>query len=604
MAPGRGPLRIALEDFLNTFGFGKRVQGWAVAFMELLEDGLVNVYASLVNSFGVADSLPPHMRPDAIRTVVKTSQSGILVAIVSITGFITGGFSGWGSIYARKISYYADNYLRTYIPSVLEIPIFKRRDPARKSVYDQALLNLGVEPAFNETIDKVTEQVLPPLQLEALRLRELISEAEYNKDMLWNSITPERVTQIQNIAKLIPGPSDLVSMAVREAWSDETVNRFKYDAGFDDIPDFTLWMKRQGYSEEWTRRYWRAHWQLPGVNQVYEMLHRLRSGANETTLDDVRLFLKTADIPEYWRDRLIAISYAPYTRIDIRRMWKLNILSDQEVYDAHRDIGYDDDHAKKLTQFVTADQSSDKTDLTRAAIIQAYKRGLQTKDKAKQGLIAIGLSEADATFYLSLADYDMEAEMTDVQISVIQAKYVNGILSDSELAGALGALNLPSERMTALTTLWTIQRNNKTAVASRAENDDLLRRAIIDHATYKANLKRDGYETKTIDWFVTRIDQIIDADASAEAAAQQAEQERLGLATKKTSYQVDRQNLVVQIAQLRTAIADIVLAQHTVTDPDQLLVMADTVTEYKNIIVHIQEQIATLKLDFLTPPTP
>jgi len=136
-----------------------------------------------------------------------------------------------------------------------------------------------------------------------------------------------------SLADQIPGPSDLVRFAVRDVWSRDIVQRFGYDAEFDDIPEFKSWMQAQGFGgsaaiaggqpgapETWAQAYWRAHWQLISPGQAYTMFHRLRPermeqirrqvpGVQPFTQADVAALLKTADYPPAFRDRLLAISY-------------------------------------------------------------------------------------------------------------------------------------------------------------------------------------------------------------------------------------------------------------------------------------------------------
>jgi len=75
--------------------------------------------------------------------------------------------------------------------------------------------------------------------------------------------TLEDATKIAQLTEFIPGPSDLVRMAVREAWRDDVAARWGYDA--DMPPHFAEQMQRLGDTENWARLYWRAHWELPSV---------------------------------------------------------------------------------------------------------------------------------------------------------------------------------------------------------------------------------------------------------------------------------------------------------------------------------------------------
>ncbi|GAH60596.1 unnamed protein product, partial [marine sediment metagenome] len=76
----------------------------------------------------------------------------------------------------------------------------------------------------------------------------------------------------KELAYPIPPVADIITMAVREAFSPEIAARFgQYE---DYPPDFEYWAERKGLSKEWSQRYWAAHWALPSAQQGFEMLHR------------------------------------------------------------------------------------------------------------------------------------------------------------------------------------------------------------------------------------------------------------------------------------------------------------------------------------------
>ena len=65
--------------------------------------------------------------------------------------------------------------------------------------------------------------------------------------------------------------------------------------------------------------------------------------------DELKLLLRVRDIPSFWRERLVQLSYDPYTRVDVRRMYTAGVLSENEVFDTYLDLGYDEEHANNLT---------------------------------------------------------------------------------------------------------------------------------------------------------------------------------------------------------------------------------------------------------------
>ncbi|MBW2638419.1 MAG: hypothetical protein JRC86_13080, partial [Deltaproteobacteria bacterium] len=131
----------------------------------------------------------------------------------------------------------------------------------------------------------------------------------------------------------------------------------------------------------------------------YEMLHR--GLISEKELDTL---LKTADYPAFWRKRLMLLSYSPYTRVDVRRMYQMGILSKEQVFKAYKDIGYDDEHAENLTKFTVAGASTSERDLTKSEILKGYRYKLLDAAETKDALIKMGYDETEAEYYITLED--------------------------------------------------------------------------------------------------------------------------------------------------------------------------------------------------------
>ncbi|KKL25173.1 hypothetical protein LCGC14_2407960, partial [marine sediment metagenome] len=96
------------------------------------------------------------------------------------------------------------------------------------------------------------------------------------------------------------------------------------------------------------------------------------------------------DVMPFWRDKLTQIAFSPLTRIDIRRMHKVEVLTEEEVNRAYHDIGYSDLNAERLTAFtlrLNAPKAKDDVDelakLTRASVLGFFEDGIINADKAR-----------------------------------------------------------------------------------------------------------------------------------------------------------------------------------------------------------------------------
>jgi hypothetical protein len=292
------------------------------------------------------------------------------------------------------------------------------------------------------------------------------------------------------------------------------------------------------------------------------------------------------------------ISYNPLTRVDVRRMFGMGVLSEKEVYQNYRDLGYNDKNAKRMTEFTVRYERQTERGLTREAIQNSYKRGMIKRSNAISQLSDIGFPEDIADFYLDIIDFDLEAANNDEKLDAIKAKYIAGQLNDSTVIDQIGKLNMPAERSTAMLEVWKIQRQNKVAIASRSELDDFYRRGLIDTDDYRADLKLSGYAAKTIDLFTQRIDSIMQEEAVLEAERAQKEAERLRTAKLASKYQKDKAGLDVTIAEARLAIADLKVSQHSLIDEAAIDANKLRQKEIQAIIYEIQLEKSELTYSY------
>ena len=359
----------------------------------------------------------------------------------------------------------------------------------------------------------------------------------------------------------IPPVTDLIRFAVREAYDDSLAEDLQLDSGYDTIKErFENDLKQNGLEPAYGRLYWRSHWDLPSPTQGYEMLQR-----GIINLDELRQLLKVSDYSPQWIDKLIKIAYTPYTRVDIRRMHKLGVLSYDEVVEAYKQIGYEESKAITLADFtvkLNEEVNIDKTrDLSQGNILRAYKVDLLERNTASTMLQQLGYDNREATLLLDMQDLGVTVESREdvtsdnkrrIKLSVSKA-FIEGTLSeesarfyfkgvgyqdndiDIEIASLKSERNilLQTERVNNimkayieyrddengvrdklrregftpveendLFALWNTQRNDRFSNPTKA---DLKRWFIAGHITpYEAGnyLKGMGYDNKLVDLYL------------------------------------------------------------------------------------------------------
>lgn len=476
-------------------GIGVFAASILVKFLELIEPEVVDYLSPIIDDILALPGLPAGFRETLEKLKAPQGQVG-----GALLNSVVGGAGGQaaGSIVSALLA-----------PVIFEIQ--KQTHPQRPSIADafamwyrgypdtEIIKEWLLESGWSEEAIIAYEELArarPGVgDLLQYYLRTTKSPEGAREELSKRGFSGEDIDKLMELAKLIPGPSDLIRMAVREAFNPQAIEQFDLDQEFP--PEFAEWMQRQGYSEDWARKFWISHWQLPSLTMGYEMLHR---GIIDE--DTMRLLIKTADISPFWRDKLIQISYSPYTRVDVRRMYAAGVLGEADVYANYRDLGYDHEHALNLTAWTVAEYQARERDLTKTDILTAYRERRIRREQAVEYLTQLGYAEDEVEVLLSREDYRLELEVEKEVKKTVKTLYVNHQIDVTDVYAELGAIDLNSDEIAALLRLWDIERNRKTERPTVSQLRDMYLKSIIDESTLRKELAGHGYSDKYIDWFI------------------------------------------------------------------------------------------------------
>ena len=458
------------------------------------------------------------------------------------------------------------------------------RDPKKAK---DALIQLGYPGEEADKLIEISKARLNPRDLVAWAWREG-KKPETIKDEIMAQGYPEpEADRLLKVLEFIPGIGDLVSMAVREAWRDDVAAKYGYD---EDYPaEFEEWAEKQGLSPEWAKRYWRAHWNLPGPTMAREMLWR-----TSMTEDDYKTLLRIADYPRAFRDWMTEISYTPYTRVDVRRMHKLGVLEPKDLKTAYMDLGYDDEHAENMKRFTILYNMEAELEYTKSEILKGYRLGMLRREDAEPLLEALGNSPQYVDYLLDLEDYKRANSEIAEHLKHIKTLYVAGEIDRTEATGRLGRLDLEADRIARYLDMWTIAREAKTARPTRAMIEEYYKDGIIDEATARIELSKRHYQPYVIDWMLLDWDQEIADKARKEAERAQKEQERMARATFKTDRSMALANLNREIAELKLLIAEWKVASFYAETDEQISTLKEAIIKAKAEIARLQLEKARL----------
>lgn len=326
----------------------------------------------------------------------------------------------------------------------------------------------------------VNQQAPSAMETIMAKMRGAISDETYRLLIAETALTNGGVEVINALAQVIPPPTDLITMAVKGAFSDEETQRFQTDEQFPQ--ELREWAEKQGLSEYWARRYWRSHWTLPSPNQVFEMQHR--GVIDDDTAD---IYLRAADYSVFWREKLKAIAFNPLTRVDTRRLFQSDVISYDQMVQSYREQGYNTEKATWLADWTVKDlqrnkkeELKDVTDTLRSTITSGVVAGTLSESLADEYLIAFGYTREQVDDFLSLARFLRGERIASRTLELVGDLYVKGRATEAEIRSELEQRGFSQEESSARIEEWSIERALRAPTEAAEKERDLTKAEIID----------------------------------------------------------------------------------------------------------------------------
>lgn len=383
------------------------------------------------------------------------------------------------------------------IPTVGDLVEMHYRGIISEGEFIRTCKENGFNELWSSAVFNASHSLLNGYEYLTLWRRGTMSDKELDialDNLHYSELTKER---LKRVTEYFPNPADLVRFAVREVYTPDVAARFGL---FEDIPQrFIDEAYKTGLSEEHAYNFWGAHWDLPSAGQGFEMLHRriIEEG-------DVKLLLKALDVMPYWRDRLIQLSYNPLTRVDVRRMYRLGVLDENAVYNSYLDLGYSPENADLMTKFTKVYESDETVGVSRANVVEAYKRDLITLEDVYDFLVSFGYAEEVIAFWVNMAEYEKASELLADHTKELIAQYRKGIINIEDVRNALLELDVPASYIAATVDSALATQSEKIKLPSKTDLENWLDGGIIDEGEYFIYMSELGYKTADIHHYLTQ----------------------------------------------------------------------------------------------------
>lgn len=500
--------KVSLRQSLG-FGFyepdGKRMPGWFYPIYEKLPGTVGDALWASIDS--------------VLQALDWFSAQGADLLGCNVPALIpTTILSSIGGLLARWIS---PDLSRLFDPAR---QVAQMACPTGQITAEQAdklyLLNLINYDAWVGYVAADNQQVIPhklladadrarPNVAEILTLwkRKAIREDEYKSAMkglgVFNVTDRDR---FESLAEAFPGFDDVIRFVVRDVFNEKIVNQYGYDSGFAE--NFTGEAKRyadaQGISRELALNYWRAHWQVPSNTQLYEMVHRLRTGRVDaklvTTMDDVKALLKVNDVLPWAVDREIEIAYHPLTRTDAQRAYFIGKLNDDELRDAYLDLGYNTRDANILLRFTQGQKElrdrRQSIEMSPKEAIRMFAKAELSEKDLEQILRDYGLKGTELNSYLRAAKNRRYWYVRKSKLAAVRKSFESGKLGVTETHSEILKLGLAEDDARDLIEVWEAQRDSKEKNITAAKLCHWRELKLIQEPEQLQRLVSLGYSVK------------------------------------------------------------------------------------------------------------
>ncbi|KKL22862.1 hypothetical protein LCGC14_2431170, partial [marine sediment metagenome] len=242
---------------------------------ELTDDDRKSLNAA-IDEFALSGASPPKSREEVLAFYNLGKPGGpITGSIFSLVVFLITLLPGIGAMGAPNLEVLNQetwSRLPTRLLEIRELVESERRGLIDRDTAVTLLRGWGYDSERAGQWIALRDNLIPEADALSWRHRGILSDEAVRDNLAARGWVPRDVDALIEASLLIPPVPDLISMAVREAFSPEIAERF---GQFEDFPEpFARAAAQQGISAEWAQRYWAAHWALPSIQMGFEMVHR------------------------------------------------------------------------------------------------------------------------------------------------------------------------------------------------------------------------------------------------------------------------------------------------------------------------------------------
>ena len=364
------------------------------------------------------------------------------------------------------------------------------------------VLSTSLSPVWEgmgqEAWKKIPVRNVDPATLIRLKYKDKLGDINFEDVMKQHGYNTTMQTAMLDDFLWLPTVGDVIRWSVREAFYDDYAKTYGLDKEYPSkLNEYGV---KIGISSDELKYFWRSHWELPSIMMGYQMLHR-----DIITSENLDNLFMAADIMPFWRDKLKAISYHPYTRVDVRRLFKTDVIDRAAVKRNYLDLGYDEEKAENITEFTVRDSLAKERDLTRSHIEKLYKEGQLTAEAVKTDLMSIGYDEEESKLLIMLIDMKLEDTQDKDLIATWSLQFKLHIINLAALTAKLETLNITIEKKNRLIAKAQLTEVRFITQVSKGDLMNWLSADIITQDIFKTKMLGLGYLNEDIERYILEL---------------------------------------------------------------------------------------------------
>ncbi|MEM1726586.1 MAG: hypothetical protein QXH85_05660 [Candidatus Bathyarchaeia archaeon] len=359
----------------------------------------------------------------------------------------------------------------------------------------------GISEENTITLLNISKRIFTIEQAIYAYRRGFISNEELKKILNANRVPENEHELYLKITEYFPSPSDIIRFAAREVFTPEIIEKYRMA---EELPsEYIELTKQAGIPELLAKWYWYAHWELPSLTMGFEMFRR-----KIITADELKTLMRTLNIMPGWRDKLIELAYDIPTRVDVRRMYAIGVLTRDQVKEYYEKMGYKPEDAELLTRWTEIEYAAEDRTLTVKQILELYELGEFNREEAIEYLRKLGYPQEIAEYKITLYEHERLLKDAKEQLNLLIEQYKSGIITLDELIDE--AYKLPFSPTTIKRALIKAYREKeaKTKLPSLNTLKKWLKLGIISVEQFKDYLLRMGYRDEDVENYIKEVTQV------------------------------------------------------------------------------------------------